>query len=346
MNKNKSTEIKDDNRQKSKKKIPGYLKYVAKKSKAGFGKVHEELYRMFSESRTPADKFTGQVKPTDHSFISYITEEKEDLGSRTSTEIEFDMLSSELNVIKPENNAFHNGGICFASVYNKNKNKFNVNNIRLSMPYLELTDEAIYVNDRVLLVENLTSLSKKEEESEDPSVIYSVPKPKYKPHNSYEIDDYVNLRAPCQLLEDTSDAEKAKEVKSTKNIKPFITPEPCDKTAVNISPCKIIKRPPLSQLKNETLGSHNDDDDYYLLPSRWTQSCYMPATNSYLYATVAQKQTSNCDKPTTIVTNNNVCNSNVVRTELKEENCTETDDSYVPPSKWVGCSYETVTEDN
>ncbi|XP_045213603.2 uncharacterized protein LOC123564255 [Mercenaria mercenaria] len=385
---NKISKAESQQRQRPIQNFPDYLKYVAKKSKAGFDKVHEELYRIYSESFNTADKSvpqpynqhvtittnhgtlkskiglrqrwsrrsglfwssTGQEIPTGHSFTSYIPEEKEDLGSSTSSKSEFDILSDELDTIKHENHAFHNNGICTAAVYNKDKNIFDFDNIRTSMPHSELTDEVIYTNDRVLRVEKMISLSKEEEEEEDPSAIYSVPKLKY---DCYEIDDYVNLRAPCQLFEDISDAEKTEEVEPVKKMKTSGSRKSFKNNTMNVSSqyeSKKAKRQALAKTPFETEGDHNDDDDY-LPPSQWTQSCYTPAHGeciSDLYAKISKKHMSPNEKPNTTVTNNGVENSNTqVRTELQEQNGTEADDSYyVPPSKWAECDYETIPSTN
>lgn len=224
--------------------FPDYLKYVAKKSKAGFDKVHEELSRIYAESFYKTEKgveqlvndqkeqevdtsktrtglrkrwtqygrlwsSTENVKPVGTSFVSYIPE---DLGSSTvsdGTDKSFDLLSEEYGLIKQENMVLHNDGICSAKIVANDKKLFDFDGVRYSMPYSELTKEKVYVNDRVLkeeILPNTSNLSKNNDydDTSDTEDYYAVPKVMHGGQQTHKNDDYVNVKTFCIDIKDTS----------------------------------------------------------------------------------------------------------------------------------------------
>lgn len=353
---------------------------MAKKSKAGFGKVHEELYRLYSESFGTSDKSayhssdtqqrvsttenvtskskvglrqrwsnaslfwssTGHEKlrpPTceekfaNNSFVSYIPEEKEGFDSSTGSAHDYDTLSEDLKIMKQEN-----------QTRDKEQKEIESNKLRFTMPHLNLTEEAIYTNDRVIHVEKIVSSNEieKKEDERNSSDEYSIPKLKTELEKSHEIDDYVNLRSPCEPLADIIDkhvqAISRKEIKGT-GVKVL-------KRNTIGAPNKTTKQSSFNK-KEETSGDSSDDEDHYLPPTNWTTSCHVPLSHKKLdsnrYVPKVKKPVSPLVNSSTTVTNSDNSLTKDHDKITDNDGVDETDEIYyVLPSQFKDPDYENV----
>lgn len=366
------------------------MKYVAKKSKAGFDKVHEELYRFYSESFSKADKSvqqssndqhrhntyqdkgrsssrkwstygrfwssTGYSKPMGQSFISYLPENCEDLGSSTSsdkTDMSFPMLSDEYDLIKQENKALHIDGTCSASLIETDKTLFDFDRYRYSMPHSELTKDVVYANDRVLHVEALTNSSKLNEEEDDFSAIYAVPNYQNEQQNSHKNGDYIYMNLQTLYTENREENtqigtnnSKDLEIKPLKDNQVSDIPEACKTNVMNLGSSdgrSIQQGPVVSNVNKAKIGDAApvgdvtiDEDNDYLPPSEWSES-----KNS-----IPQEKSSKNKHPWTAKRQTNIGDETLHVHGCKPANIvrpnSDVDDEYVPVSSWLDPDYVNV----
>ncbi|XP_060580240.1 uncharacterized protein LOC132737026 [Ruditapes philippinarum] len=377
MSKINKTEVRDGYKQRPVQNFPDYLKYVAKKSRAGFGKVHEELYRIYSESFGTSEKPASQTlgnqqvssqekrtsrskvglrqrwsnaslfwsstghdklrattyedKSTNNSFVSYIPEEKDELDSSTGSNRDYDIISDDLEMTKQNNRELNHHENNATPTREKDKKDADLNSLRFSMPYSKLTDEAIYINDRVIHVEKIDNLSTIEEQ-EDIDQDYAIPKVKHPQQTTHEKDDYVNLRDPCEPLAtviDKANSHSRKKLKDLENKSHKINTIDVPRKVT------LTQRPPYDE-------SNTDDDNEYLPPTNWTQSCYEHPSKvkheSYLEERKVKEPVSTMaiSSKTLGIQGNPLAEA---PNEIQED---ETDEYYVLPAQFKDADYENI----
>lgn len=194
--------------------FPDYLKYVAKKSKAGFDRVHEELLRLYYDSFDKSEtlkKAAVLEKPGGcNTFLevgckSKTNTEHSDMMSRNAKTLKEVLQPSFISYITEDDKLMSD---CFnkqmqdkaagdkpASGNTLHVKLSEFDKMRCSMPYCELANPVIYANDRVLLEEKINN--SKTQENEDES-LYAIPRTYLKKEKYGKTGEYANLCTPQQ----------------------------------------------------------------------------------------------------------------------------------------------------
>lgn len=358
--------------QRSIQNFPDYVKYVAKKSKAGFDKVHEELHRIYwgnSDKVSPSLDQKEQCMPpmdtdlaTTHthsklslrkrwsvrlwstsestlpvgeSFTSYIPEGDE-LDSMTSSS-EYDIvLSDEIEQAKSRTCGTHKDVPHSASVIEKHKTRFNFDKFRHSMPYSEHIKEAIYTNDRVVKVEESHVEEDINHDYDSPTSLYSIPIPKCKRQKSYEINDYVNLRSPHAELDDDKNHYVLTDPNLTWPCSTHVTVCSDKTTASKMVSSSNVPSEPKRQKEDADDAGDVDDEHYYLPPTIWTQSENKNPKKQNSTLSTMRKQPANNYTLSGNAMNQHYGRMNFNNGDIGSDNsvAVEDDDYYTHPTEW------------